>query len=64
MKSKRTLALEWWNSMKLGEKAKAVEEWKKNTNDDRKSWDFIIICMSSNTIQKIWEELSIIEINK
>jgi hypothetical protein len=64
MKSKRTLALEWWQKMTTKERMKAVENWKQNTEDIKKEWDFVIISMSSSTIQQIWEEQLVTEINK
>lgn len=64
MKSKRTLAIEWWQKMTTKERIKAVEDWKQNTEDIKKQWDFVIISMSSSTIQQIWQERPITEINK
>lgn len=64
MKSKRTLAIEWWQKMNVSERKKAVDEWKEITQDIKKEWDFVIISMSSSTIQQMWEELSLNVVNK
>jgi hypothetical protein len=64
MKSKRTLALEWWRKMSTTEKQQVVEEWKATTMDSKREWDFVLVCMSTTTIEQIWKELYHKPINK
>lgn len=56
-KSNRTLSLEWWRSLNQQQKNEVVNKWKQSlpNTDSKKSWDIILIEMSSSTIQIIWE---------
>lgn len=56
MKSNRTLALDWWRSLTMQQQKNEVELWKNKNQDFRATWSFEMICMSSSTIEVIWEK--------
>jgi hypothetical protein len=64
MKSNRNLALDWWSKMTTSEKQQIVEDWKSVTTDRKREWDFMLICMSTSTIEQIWKELQLKTENK
>jgi len=56
MKSNRTQAIEWWQSLTMQQKKFEVELWKSKNEDLRATWSFEMICMSSTTIETIWRK--------
>jgi len=56
MKSNRTQALDWWRSLTMQQKKDEVEVWKTQNTDFKATWSFEMICMSSSTIEAIWEK--------
>jgi len=50
----RECALAWWNELSHQEAYQYYQLWYNNTDNKRK-WNFIMVCMSSSTIELLYQ---------